>query len=172
MTNYIYENINLLTIDDDLYEIFKNQENFTQSFELLEELDYSIEPDFIFFKVVNHENILMGYIWFEHQVTELGFHGNLDEIEISIARSQSLASKDIDRKLFIDKVFWDLAHIYTLLSKSWFIHPRQIWASRVEVDECNKDESYQRGKSHIKQKLLSHGFQHNSTYNIYEKSIV
>ena len=105
MTNYIYENINLLTIDDDLYEIFKNQENFTQSFELLEELDYSIEPDFIFFKVVNHENILMGYIWFEHQVTELGFHGNLDEIEISIARSQSLASKDIDRKLFIDKVF-------------------------------------------------------------------
>lgn len=172
MTNYIYEKIDTLTIDNDLFEIYQDQKNFTQSFKLGDNLDYSINPNMFFLKVYNQENLLMGYIWFQHEETELGSNENLDEIEISIARSVSLASKGVDRKLFIDKVFSDLAHIRFLLPENWFTNSKKLWVGKIEVDKKITDESYHKGKSYIKNKLVFHGFQYNSTYDIYEKNIV
>jgi hypothetical protein len=171
MTNYIYEKIDILTIDHDLFEIYQDQKNFTQSFELGEKLDYSINPNMAFFKVYNQENLLMGYIWFQHEETELGSNENLDEIEISIARSVSLASKGVDKKLFIDKIFSDLAHIRCLLPENWFTNSKKLWVCKIEMDKKIADESYHNGKSYIQEKLVSHGFQHNSIYDVYEKNI-
>ncbi|OUY05507.1 hypothetical protein [Acinetobacter populi] len=161
MSNYIYKKVDTLIIDSDLCAIFSNKQNFTQSFKLGENLDYLSNPNQEFFKVFNHEKILMGYVWFEVVKDDLGQYGCSHEIEISFARS--LLSKGIDQKCFIDNIFLDLEHIKDLLPEDWFGCTNSVWLGKIED---NND-----GHSYISEKLIQHGFEYNLNYAAFIKKV-
>ena len=128
MPNYIYENIDELTISEELSKIFNNRSSFGKKFPYSngQVLPYKDNP-YIFFFNVKKDNDLVGYIWLEFlDYTEEDSNLKQYGIELSIAKSLSTTEKG-----FTKKVIEDLDHIRTLLPKEWLKNNPLYWLSLV-----------------------------------------
>ena len=167
MLNYIYQPIDNLVIDEDLFEIFSDSNNFSFSQEEIKleiglNLDYTKKINKKFFKVFI-EDTLLGYIWFDAEMEDYGsIYGSKSLIEISFAKS--IKAKDLEKKVFIDKVLQDLDETKNLLPAEWFDCSQTIWIGVVQPKNKNKE--------YIMTKLIDNSFVFNSNEDAFVRPVV